>query len=181
MSTVLFVRHGQSEANAAKMIATPDSPLSEFGKQQAAQTGGLLKEKHISKIVCSPYLRSRQTAEIIAKEIGYDTDDDIEVIDELRERGFGEKEGGPKDHETPWYYLIDHEYGIESQQELILRLRQCLEKLRQIAKHEQGVVLAVGHATAGFYLRQLAKGHLTVAEFDPPKDQKNAAIIELTL
>ncbi len=180
MPRMLFVRHGQSEANATKMIATANTPLSELGKLQASQTGQALKGRGVTKIVCSPYIRARQTAEIIAREISYDPGK-IEVIDELRERGFGEKEGGPKDHETPWYYLTNNKYGIESHQALIERMKACVAKLRRITVNEQGVVLVVGHATAGFYLRQIANGKKTVAEFDTPLDQKNATIAELNI
>lgn len=180
MPTVLFVRHGQSEANAAKMIATANTALSELGEQQAVETGKQLQTRHVSKIVCSPMKRARQTAEIIARTIGYDIRN-IEVIDELRERNFGEKEGGPKDHETPWYYLADNEYGIESQYDLIKRMQRCLELLRNIAQTERGVIVVVGHATAGFYLRQVVRGRLTVADFDSPEDQRNASISELEI
>jgi len=177
---VLFVRHGQSQANADKVIATVDSPLSQLGREQAHATGRRLQSAGVTKIMCSPFARARQTAEIIAQEVGYDSTT-IEIVNELHERRFGEKEGGPKDHESAWYYTVDDEYGIESHAAVIARMQRCAEKLRVAAAEANGTVVIVGHATAGYYLRQVLKGKVTFATFDPPDELMNAEVAELTL
>lgn len=62
--TFHLIRHGEKE----KTIGNP--PLTVKGKQQAESTAKYLKTfGKIEKILASPKLRTRQTAEIIAKEL----------------------------------------------------------------------------------------------------------------
>ena len=58
-----LVRHGESIANAGAATYDPaDIPLSDLGRKQAEKFAAHLKIKP-DFIVCSPYLRARQTAE----------------------------------------------------------------------------------------------------------------------
>src|SRR5882757_8965527 len=95
INSFIFVRHGQSQANADGIIADGHSPLTQTGIEQAQKTGLEIKNFGITAIVCSPYLRARQTAEMIASELGIGFSH-IEIIEELRERGLGDCEGKPK-------------------------------------------------------------------------------------
>lgn len=66
MYDITFVRHAQSEANAEGVFQGQfDTPLTEKGRQQAAQLGKYWYEKGITfdKIISSPLLRARETAE----------------------------------------------------------------------------------------------------------------------
>lgn len=60
-----LIRHGESMANAGVWSANPaESPLSARGQQQAADTAAkIITEPNL--IVCSPFLRARQSAEYI--------------------------------------------------------------------------------------------------------------------
>lgn len=62
-----LVRHGQSEANAAKIMqgAAVDRPLTSLGKQQAQITKNKLAGIHFDRIYASPLRRASQTAAII--------------------------------------------------------------------------------------------------------------------
>lgn len=175
-----FVRHGQSEANAARLIADDTPKLTELGRQQALQTGKKLAGKNISRILCSPLIRAKETAEIIATELGLDTND-IEVIQDLRERGVGECEGKPKDMESEMYITLDTERGFEPQAVLIERSLRVLERIKAEISKADGAVLVVGHVTAGFYLMQLAKGYKTLAEFDEYYHLPNAEFAEVEI
>lgn len=127
-----FVRHGQSEANAAHSIADDTPKLTELGRDQARATAQLLKDKNITKILTSPLIRAQQTAEIIASELRIKLED-IETMQELRERGVGECEGKPKDMESEMYITIDTERGFEPQAVLIKRLLVALSKIKMSA------------------------------------------------
>lgn len=72
MSRIIILRHGESVANTNKdILSTDDSPLTELGKIQAQKTGIFLKENYkIKKVVSSELLRAKQTADIIAEELG---------------------------------------------------------------------------------------------------------------
>ena len=46
-----------------------EEPLTQKGEKQAHEVALLLKRKNIDALLCSPYTRARQTAEIIGKEL----------------------------------------------------------------------------------------------------------------
>jgi len=64
---VYFVRHGQSEDNIAPVFQSPNSPLSEKGRQQAESIAQRVSKLSFDAIIASPLERARQTAETIAK------------------------------------------------------------------------------------------------------------------
>lgn len=175
---ILFVRHGKSIANANGTIGEPDTPLAEEGLEQARVTGYDLRSVNVTKIVCSPFIRAQQTAEIIAGELGLPLDS-IEIIPEFYERRMGELEGGPKTYETPYFYQNDTEHGFESQKDLIARMQRALDAIRQCAEQTSGTTVAVGHAASGFYFLQVAKGRRHFAEFDPVNQMNNAEFVEV--
>lgn len=172
----IFVRHGQSQANADTVIADAHSPLTESGIAQARKTGIELKGKGITLIVCSPYLRAQQTAETIAGEIGIDIAH-IKIVDDLRERGLGELENEHREHEGLWYFTDDESKGIEKRQDLLNRMKRCLVAIKEFGQHE--TVLVVGHSISGFYLLQVAAGKQFVTELESPALMSNADYIEV--
>lgn len=73
---IYLVRHGQKNSN-------PNDPgLTNLGIKQARQTGKFFKDKKIGKILCSPFQRTLQTAQIIAQITSLNP----AVSDDLRER-----------------------------------------------------------------------------------------------
>jgi len=92
--TFYFVRHGESEANAARRFAgRTDSPLTERGRQQAEAVAETLAKVHFDRIVSSPLARCRDTAVVIARrhQLPVDLERDLVEID------VGEKTGTPFD------------------------------------------------------------------------------------
>ena len=92
--TFYFVRHGESEANAARRFAgRTDSPLTERGRQQADAVAEALAKVHFDRIVSSPLARCRDTALVIARrhELPVDLEPDLVEID------VGDKTGSPFD------------------------------------------------------------------------------------
>ena len=177
---ILFVRHGKSIANANATIGEPDTPLAEEGLEQARVTGYDLRSQNVTKIVCSPFIRAQQTAEIIAGELGLPLDS-IQVIPEFHERRMGELEGGPKSFETSYYYENDAEHGFETHADLIARMQRALTHIKEVAANTEGTTVAVGHATSGFYFLQVAKGRRNFAEFDPVNQMGNAEFVEVPI
>jgi broad specificity phosphatase PhoE len=67
----LIIRHGQSEANAKKIVqGLRDFPLDEAGRAQAAALGAWLKPSGIQTILSSPLRRAAETASILAAALG---------------------------------------------------------------------------------------------------------------
>ena len=87
---IYVVRHGETEWNALnKVLGRTDIPLNSKGINQAREMAGSLKDLKIDKILSSPLIRTRQTADIISAALGMDY-----IIDErLIEHDFGIFEG----------------------------------------------------------------------------------------
>jgi broad specificity phosphatase PhoE len=85
---ILWVRHGQSTWNVIDRMQGHElsPPLTELGREQAAQTAALLEGRGVVRILSSPAVRARQTADIIAERLGLD------VVEEplLLEKGLDE-------------------------------------------------------------------------------------------
>ena len=72
------IRHGEAENNVKGVIsskATVPHHLSEKGKTQVAEGAAWLKDKQIDLIIASPFVRTRETAELVAKGLGLSTTD----------------------------------------------------------------------------------------------------------
>src|SRR5207247_4078114 len=70
-TTFYFVRHGESEGNAARVFTgQTDSPLTARGRKQAAAVAEELAQVKFDRIVSSDLSRTRDTAEGIAKRQG---------------------------------------------------------------------------------------------------------------
>jgi broad specificity phosphatase PhoE len=92
--TIYFVRHGESEANAARRFAgRSDSPLTERGREQAKAVADVLAKVHFDRILSSPLSRCRDTAVVIARrhQLPVDLEPDLMEID------VGERTGSPFD------------------------------------------------------------------------------------
>lgn len=85
------MRHGEAENNAKNVYSSDRNKnhLTEVGKAQVAETAELLKKKNITKIYCSPFLRTRETAELVAEKIGFPKEKII-FDDRIRELEFGD-------------------------------------------------------------------------------------------
>jgi probable phosphoglycerate mutase len=89
----LFVRHGETEANAAGLIAgMSESPLTERGRRQAEVAAKILTPVPVGAIWCSPLRRATDTAAIIARATGHE----VRIVPELAERNWGDWEGHPR-------------------------------------------------------------------------------------
>jgi len=69
MAKIYLIRHGESIANTECRYqgVTYDTPLSKLGKKQARELAKSSQKIKLNKIIASPLLRARQTAEIVAQ------------------------------------------------------------------------------------------------------------------
>ena len=87
--TILLVRHGETDGNAARVLQRPEVPLNERGLRQAEQLAQRLAADGFVHILCSDLLRARMTAEPLAARSGLT----IEESPLLQERNFGDLRG----------------------------------------------------------------------------------------
>ena len=88
---MLFVRHGESEANVLNVFSNRGLKygLTEKGRAQAVSLAKKLEGFSVARIFSSPLLRAVQTAEILADRLGVS----YEAVDALREYDCGVLEG----------------------------------------------------------------------------------------
>ncbi len=95
--TLYFIRHGQTDWNAAgRMQGQTDVPINEVGRTQARRNGdtlaGLLSPPQGFDFIASPLSRPRETMEIIRGALGLEPKD-YPTDKRLMEIRFGEFEG----------------------------------------------------------------------------------------
>lgn len=163
MTTLIFVRHGQSTANAEKIFAgQTDVSLTELGKKQAENTARFLQSYPIEAIYSSDLLRAMQTAEPTARRFGLE----IVPTPELREIDAGAWEGLPYETLTKRYAA---EYGIwktdcgrahpeggESVVALSERIYTVVDRIER--QHRGGCAAIFSHATPIRLLRARWEG-----------------------
>ncbi len=77
MPLIYFLRHGETDWNAAKRIQGHlDAPLNDKGRGQAARNGRvlaeLIRDADAFDFVSSPLVRASETMEIVRRELGLD-------------------------------------------------------------------------------------------------------------
>jgi broad specificity phosphatase PhoE len=90
MTTLLLVRHGETDWNAdGRLQGHTDRPLNEHGRRQASALAGRLAREDIDAVYASDLARARETAEILAEALGLP----VVTDPDLRERNWGNWEG----------------------------------------------------------------------------------------
>lgn len=89
---MLLARHGETPDNAHGLILGRHDPsLSSVGREQSARLAARVAADALAAIWCSPLLRARQTAAIVAEAIGVEPT----VLEDLIESDRGSWEGRP--------------------------------------------------------------------------------------
>jgi uncharacterized phosphatase len=178
MKTIYFVRHGESEANAAGITAGGglDVALSENGKFQAQKVGEELKNKGIELIVSSPMKRAYETATIVANTIEYDPAK-IATNELFIERYLGELTGAKNELVKTYYDAGTLPADVETTENLHRRIIQGLEWLKTL---EAERIVLVSHGGPGRMIRTiyLQEQHNQINSLDRIG---NAEILELKL
>lgn len=149
MTRLFLVRHGQSEWNAqGRWQGLADPPLSEAGREEAVLAASTL-EAFSGRMFASPLCRAKQTAEIIASEIGAGV---VKVEPDLREIDVGDFSGLTNDEiaerfPEAWEALVGGRLDAfpsgESREHLKQRVLQAIDGLA--ARHPDEELLVVTH------------------------------------
>jgi uncharacterized phosphatase len=175
MKQLYFVRHGQTHANAANIWSgTLETPLNETGRAQAKSAGEQAMSLNIDYIICSTLGRAIETAEIIAKEIGFPVEQ-IEHNSLFIERHFGKMEGTPRDFEAD--LDIDGFVDIEAHDTILERANLALQYVKTI---DADNILIVSHGSFGRAFRSLTHPHVPFEPLSTDETRlKNAEILKL--
>lgn len=154
MTTLAFIRHGVTDWNKEKRAqGICDIPLNEEGKLQSQKLGRRLKAERWDFIFSSDLSRAKETAEIIAKELGMN----VHGYDpRLRERSYGRLEGTTTEERIrKWGHSWETlEHGVE---EALGMQKRGLEFIDEIVTRYSGSrLLVVSHgAFIGETLRSI--------------------------
>jgi len=201
MNHLVIVRHGESQRNVGKMEALAagqheyhgnvrdmDVTLTARGERQAEATGKHLGRKfHFDHVFVSPYVRTVQTAERMAKH--FPSPIEFTYEERIREKEFGildgmTKQGIVKKFRDEWHRRErDGKYyyrpaGGESYPDVSLRVHSFLgTMIRECAKQS---VLVVCHSvivlTFRRLLERLTEKELLAIDRDPEQDVCNCSI-----
>jgi broad specificity phosphatase PhoE len=114
--------------------------MNSTGIAQVRTAARALKVNDWDLILTSPLGRARQTAEIIAEQLGFQ---DIHQQDLLIERSFGEAEGLAYEQWKSKYSNLDELPGGESKSDLVARSKTLLDTFAE--NHPGKRILAISH------------------------------------
>jgi broad specificity phosphatase PhoE len=147
MTTLYFVRHGDTGVRNQISGRSPGIHLSEVGREQAGRAALQFRALPISVLFSSPLERARETAEAIAKE----TNVPVQVVAELSEVEYGDWTGKSFDElasDVQWQgfntirsatQIPGGEHVLDVQSRVVL----WAEKIRRERPHEH--IVAVSH------------------------------------
>ncbi len=69
--TVYFIRHGQTAENVGTTFQPPEAPLNDMGREQAVKIADRIAKLSFDVLLTSPFLRAKQTAEVISHTSGH--------------------------------------------------------------------------------------------------------------
>jgi probable phosphoglycerate mutase len=155
--SILLVRHGETEQNAARVVQVPSSPLSAQGRAQAQRLARRLAGLGVVRILASDLPRAVETAAYASTATGVA----VELEPLLRERDFGDLRGTP-------YAALDFDpfapgYVPPNGESLAVfhaRVALAWERVTQAAAATAGKLLVVTH---GLVCRALAERQLRLA------------------
>lgn len=172
---IYFLRHGESKANVEGLFAgqKEDSALSDTGAEQAVTAAQELRNKKFVRIIASKLIRTSQTAEIVAKVIGFDPSK-IEYDDRILEYDMGSLTGTPIRKVTS-DELVSAE-GAEDAAHFQARVISFLKEHKDLPED----ILLVSHAGVGRIIECTKQGLDPRTFYDlPPYPNAHAVVLDL--
>ena len=148
-----ILRHGEARSNKEKFVSSwPEkrkNPLTEKGRKQVKQIITKIKKENVDLIFSSDLLRTKQTAEIVAKELGLK----INFDKRLREHDTGELNGKSMEE---WYkYRVIDSFNKkapngESFSDIKKRVDDFLSDIEKKYKDKDILIIAHGNVLIVF-------------------------------
>ena len=175
-ATFYLVRHGESEANAARRFAgQSDSPLTARGRRQAKTVAKELAKVKFDKVVSSDLSRTRDTAEIIARAQGVP----VEIVPELREIDVGDRTGQTFDEVAGLPEWKDDGFvawpGGETLDQVLARTLAAIDRLA--GENPGRTILVVGHGGVNRILLSHFLGILPRLERTPATNTSISVVV----
>lgn len=153
---IYLVRHGETDGNRNRVLQTPDTPLSILGQKQALELAIAYKDVPLDAILCSDYLRTKQTIEPLLELRSHK----VTYEPLLQERSFGDIRGKAYDDIEDDFFA--EEYAPpngETKQQFVERVAKAWEYIETFSEEHPGDILVMTH---GLVLREIVNTHLFV-------------------
>jgi 2,3-bisphosphoglycerate-dependent phosphoglycerate mutase len=161
--SILLIRHGETDSNAARIVQTPDVPLSARGIAQAERLAQRLAGEGVAAILCSDLRRAIMTAERVQAATGAPLMRDAG----LQERNYGDIRG--RTYASLGVDILAPEYappGGERWGDFHARVDAAWERIAAAAAATAGNLAVITH---GLVCYSLALRHLQL-----PRDHRAA-------
>ena len=168
--TFAFIRHGQTDWNRDdKLQGSSDIPLNAQGREQAHEAAGILADGGWEVVVSSPLSRARETAKIIAHDLGLELGPSYPS---LVERDYGKLEGQSSSKTVARWPHRDYP-GAESLDSVVSRGLAGLARVADDFRDRDVVIVAHGTiirytlaALAGRPLDAIRNGSISTFRLD---------------
>lgn len=149
---IIFARHGESSANANRVIANRGYSygLTDIGRMQVAALAEHLEGSGATALYTSPLRRTIETAQVLGSKLGLD----YTVASALREFDCGVLEGRSDEEAWREHARIFHEWYVEENENYAPKGGENLHRIRKRFKrfidtitqdHADETVICVGH------------------------------------
>ena len=183
---LVLIRHGESEDNTGPFLSSvvPGLSLTPTGLEQAHDAARSLTHDSVAHVYCSPLRRARETADVLAADLGLR----VTVVDELREFSLGVHEGIDRETAMPpvdemflgWLLegSLDRRLdGGESGHEVVARFSTAVSDIADT--HRGQTVAVVSHGgTLTLGATVLCANLRPVFARDNPLDNCDAVVME---
>lgn len=141
----VFIRHGETDANRAGIIAgSSEPPLNETGRDQASAIAPLMALGTWQAVYVSPQDRARKTAQLALPDYT------AHILDGLRERHWGDLEGRPIDELCPRFNTPPNGEGFDAMcQRVSFAMQQALA---EVTDHLSVIIAHSGVARCILYM-----------------------------
>ena len=154
---ILLIRHGETAANARRVVQRPDVPLNERGLAQARRLGARLADMGVGELISSDHERASMTA----REIQLATGARLSWDEGLRERSFGDLRGRAyADIDADIFAPTYSPPNGETWAEFDARVDATWDRLAPLAQVESG---HLGLVTHGLFCRSLVSRRLDLS------------------
>ena len=162
-NTYFVMRHGESETNTKNIVSSKTEErfaLTEAGRAQAKLAAGKFKGKGLDLIIASPILRTKETAAIVAGELGITAES---VIDDSRitETDMGDFSGTSIENYRDYFTSIEEKFVKPTPNGITLQTMKTRvgEFLYEIDRKYRGKkILIVTHEYDAWLLDAVASG-----------------------
>lgn len=174
-----LMRHGEGDHNVQDIVSSsPDNPhhLTENGKVQSVEAAKSLENASVNLIFSSDFIRTMETAEIMAEKLGL-SKDEIIYDKRLREVNFGDLNNKPFADYTAYVGRLDDKFntpigGGESFEMVRSRAREVMEECEK--KYNGKNILIITHEAVIRFIEGFAQALDTKASWEgrsPTKDK----------